>query len=89
MSNKIAHQIKIQNFPSTTETTADTAPYKLGTFVSRVSFRVYEYIEDFTMYKSAINTMEQLCVETSNEILAKNLLSTCQQMPSKSLDKFL
>ena len=76
------------NFPSATKewkyvkqlflknsATALKKKKKLRTLVGYVSFRAYEYIEDY--------------IKTPNEILARHQLSTCRWTLDESLDEFL
>ena len=54
-----------------------------------VSPTVYEYIEECTTYKSAIETLQNTYVEPTNKIYARHVLATQRQQAGETLDEYL
>ena len=62
---------------------------KFNLLINYIEFSIYEYISEFGSYEEAIKTMESVYVKLKYVILAQHVLSTWEQKPVETLDKYL
>jgi hypothetical protein len=66
----------------------ENAPNKLHALINFVSPRVYDYITNVD-YEEAIHKLEELYIQPKNEIYARHMLSSREQKPDETIDKYI
>ncbi|CAB0007380.1 unnamed protein product, partial [Nesidiocoris tenuis] len=62
---------------------------KLKVLVNYLSSSVYDFISECTSFKSALKVLSDLYVKPTNEIFARYLLSSREQLANESVDQYL
>ena len=62
---------------------------RLALLVNFLTPSVYQYIEDCETYEAAVAELKRVYVKTKNDVFARHLLATRNQLPGESLQQFL
>ena len=64
-------------------------PFKYDLLVNHIAPNVYEYISDKDNFNDAVEVLQALYVQPTNEIAARNELHSRYQQSGESLDQYL
>ena len=73
----------------TNEQKSKPEPFKYNLLVNHISANVYEHISDKDNYTDAVEVLQALYVQPTNEIASRNELHTRSQKSGESLDQYL
>ena len=62
---------------------------KLGVLTNFLSPRIYQYIEDYGVYPTAMETLHSFYLKPTNEVYARHILATRRQQSTKILEDYL
>ena len=65
------------------------APDKYRTIINLMTHNVFDYVEDCVDFDSVVKNLQNLYIQTPNEIFARHLLANRRQQSGESLDEFL